>query len=146
MGRGPLIPIRCPPSRPSPAAGVFPQPGREGSLGAGCSFLSASSASRAWRSGFSQAFTKCPQTPSYPSKLQRNWKRRVQFLTSREMPPSEGSASPGCPRCAAQLPGRERRPGAGQERDRLPRDPHPLLPHLWLCLKCLEIPHHSGME
>lgn len=124
MGRGPLSPVRCPPSRPSPAAGVFPQPGREGSLGAGCSFLSASSASRAWRSGFSQAF-KCPQTPSYPSKLQRNWKRRVQFLTSREMPPSEGSASPGCPRCAAPLPGGERRPGGGTGAGQAAKGPPP---------------------
>lgn len=80
MGRGPLSPVRCPPSRPSPAAGVFPQPGREGSLGAGFSFLSASSASRAWRSGFSQAFKKCPQTPSYPSKLQREAKGSVSHF------------------------------------------------------------------
>lgn len=68
-----------------------------------------------------------------------------------------GLRQPGRSRCAAPLPGGERRPGAGQERDRkgtgagqerdtLPRDPHPLLPHLWPCLKFLHIPHHSGME
>lgn len=44
---------------------------------------------------------------------------------------------------------RSRAGRAGLERDRsgtgCQGTPHPLLPHLWPCLKFLQIPHHSGI-